>query len=48
VRRATEAFDRLAAALRETEVGGVTTNLPFLRWLVGIRSCAPAASRPRS
>jgi acetyl/propionyl-CoA carboxylase alpha subunit len=30
-----EAFDRLAAALRETEVGGVTTNLPFLRWLVG-------------
>jgi acetyl/propionyl-CoA carboxylase alpha subunit len=30
-----EAYDRLAAALRETEVGGVTTNLPFLRWLVG-------------
>jgi acetyl/propionyl-CoA carboxylase alpha subunit len=30
-----EAFDRLASALRETEVGGVTTNLPFLRWLVG-------------
>jgi acetyl/propionyl-CoA carboxylase alpha subunit len=29
-----EAFDRLAAALRETEIGGVTTNLPFLRWLV--------------
>jgi acetyl/propionyl-CoA carboxylase alpha subunit len=29
-----EAFDRLAAALRETEVRGVTTNLPFLRWLV--------------
>ncbi|MDX6480924.1 MAG: 3-methylcrotonyl-CoA carboxylase alpha subunit [Gaiellaceae bacterium] len=29
-----EAFDRLAAALRDTEVGGVTTNLPFLRWLV--------------
>jgi acetyl/propionyl-CoA carboxylase alpha subunit len=29
-----EAFDRLAAALRETEVEGVTTNLPFLRWLV--------------
>jgi acetyl/propionyl-CoA carboxylase alpha subunit len=30
----TEAFDRLGAALRETEVVGVTTNLPFLRWLV--------------
>ena len=30
-----EALDRLAAALRETEVDGVTTNLPFLRWLVG-------------
>ncbi|MGB2952732.1 MAG: biotin carboxylase N-terminal domain-containing protein [Gaiellaceae bacterium] len=29
-----EAFDRLAAALAETEVEGVTTNLPFLRWLV--------------
>jgi len=29
-----EAYDRLAQALRETEVGGVTTNLPFLRWLV--------------
>jgi acetyl/propionyl-CoA carboxylase alpha subunit len=30
----TEAYDKLAAALRETEVSGVTTNLPFLRWLV--------------
>jgi acetyl/propionyl-CoA carboxylase alpha subunit len=30
----TEAFDRLSAALAETEVAGVTTNLPFLRWLV--------------
>jgi acetyl/propionyl-CoA carboxylase alpha subunit len=30
-----EALDRLAAALGETEVAGVTTNLPFLRWLVG-------------
>jgi acetyl/propionyl-CoA carboxylase alpha subunit len=29
-----EALDRLAKALRETEVRGVTTNLPFLRWLV--------------
>jgi acetyl/propionyl-CoA carboxylase alpha subunit len=29
-----EALDRLAAALEETEVDGVTTNLPFLRWLV--------------
>jgi acetyl/propionyl-CoA carboxylase alpha subunit len=28
------ALDRLAAALAETEVAGVTTNLPFLRWLV--------------
>jgi len=30
----TEAFDALAAALAETLVEGVTTNLPFLRWLV--------------
>jgi acetyl/propionyl-CoA carboxylase alpha subunit len=30
-----EALDRLADALRETVVEGVTTNLPFLRWLVG-------------
>jgi len=29
-----EAYDRLASALAETEVAGVTTNLPFLRWLV--------------
>ncbi len=29
-----EAFARLADALAETEVAGVTTNLPFLRWLV--------------
>ena len=28
------ALDQLAAALAETEVAGVTTNLPFLRWLV--------------
>jgi acetyl/propionyl-CoA carboxylase alpha subunit len=29
-----EALDRLGNALAETEVGGITTNLPFLRWLV--------------
>jgi acetyl/propionyl-CoA carboxylase alpha subunit len=29
-----EALDRLAAALASTEVRGVRTNLPFLRWLV--------------
>jgi acetyl-CoA/propionyl-CoA carboxylase, biotin carboxylase, biotin carboxyl carrier protein len=29
-----EALDRLAAALAEVEVGGVATNLPFLRWLI--------------
>ncbi|HWG55610.1 MAG TPA: biotin carboxylase N-terminal domain-containing protein, partial [Gaiellaceae bacterium] len=29
-----EALSRLAAALEQTEVGGLTTNLPFLRWLV--------------
>jgi acetyl/propionyl-CoA carboxylase alpha subunit len=29
-----EALDRLAAALAETEIAGVTTNLPFLGWLV--------------
>ena len=29
-----EALDRLASALAETEMAGVTTNLPFLRWLV--------------
>jgi acetyl/propionyl-CoA carboxylase alpha subunit len=29
-----EALDSLATALEETEVEGVTTNLPFLRWLV--------------
>jgi acetyl/propionyl-CoA carboxylase alpha subunit len=29
-----EALARLADALAETEVAGVTTNLPFLRWLV--------------
>jgi acetyl/propionyl-CoA carboxylase alpha subunit len=29
-----EALDRLAQALTETEVTGVMTNLPFLRWLV--------------
>jgi acetyl/propionyl-CoA carboxylase alpha subunit len=29
-----EAFARLRDALAETQVAGVTTNLPFLRWLV--------------
>src|SRR5436189_135463 len=29
-----EALDRLGAALAKTEVEGVVTNLPFLRWLV--------------
>jgi len=29
-----EALKRLGAALAETEVEGITTNLPFLRWLV--------------
>ena len=29
-----EALDRLSAALDETAVEGLTTNLPFLRWLV--------------
>jgi acetyl/propionyl-CoA carboxylase alpha subunit len=29
-----DALGRLRDALRETEVAGVTTNLPFLRWLV--------------
>ena len=29
-----DALDRLRAALAETVVEGVTTNLPFLRWLV--------------
>jgi acetyl/propionyl-CoA carboxylase alpha subunit len=29
-----EALDLLAAALEETRVEGITTNLPFLRWLV--------------
>jgi acetyl/propionyl-CoA carboxylase alpha subunit len=29
-----EAIDRLRDALAETDVGGLVTNLPFLRWLV--------------
>jgi acetyl/propionyl-CoA carboxylase alpha subunit len=29
-----DALDRLAGALADTEVEGMTTNLPFLRWLV--------------
>jgi propionyl-CoA carboxylase alpha chain len=30
-----EAIERLAISLAETEVRGLVTNLPFLRWLVG-------------
>jgi acetyl/propionyl-CoA carboxylase alpha subunit len=30
-----EALDRLGRALADTEVEGVVTNLPFLRWLAG-------------
>jgi acetyl-CoA/propionyl-CoA carboxylase biotin carboxyl carrier protein len=29
-----ESFERLQRALEETEVDGLVTNLPFLRWLV--------------
>jgi acetyl/propionyl-CoA carboxylase alpha subunit len=29
-----DALERLASALDDTEVAGVTTNLPFLRWVV--------------
>ena len=29
-----QALDRLAHALAEAEISGVTTNLPFLRWLI--------------
>jgi acetyl/propionyl-CoA carboxylase alpha subunit len=29
-----EAFDDLSRALRQTRIRGLTTNLPFLRWLV--------------
>ncbi|MGZ8687856.1 MAG: ATP-binding protein, partial [Gaiellaceae bacterium] len=29
-----DALDRLATALADTEVGGLRTNLPFLRWLL--------------
>jgi acetyl/propionyl-CoA carboxylase alpha subunit len=38
-----EALDRLRDALDETEVGGVTTNLPFLRWLVAHRDVRSGA-----
>ena len=40
----TDALDRLAGVLDETIVEGVTTNLPFLRWLVAhpaFRDCRP-------
>ncbi len=39
-----EALDLLAAALRETEVAGVVTNLPFLRWLVAHPSLREGAT----
>jgi acetyl/propionyl-CoA carboxylase alpha subunit len=42
-----EALARLAAALAETEIVGVTTNLPFLRWLVAhpvVRAGAPTTA----
>ena len=42
-----EALNRLADALAETEVDGLTTNLPFLRWLVAIPRCVPGRRRPR-
>ena len=41
------ALDRLADALAETRVGGVTTNLPFLRWLVDHPGSARRRSRRR-
>ena len=43
-----EALDRLAAALDETAVEGVTTNLPFLRWLVRHPDVRAGGRRRRS
>ena len=43
-----EAIAKLRAALAETEVGGVTTNLPFLRWLVAHPAFHAATQRPTS
>ena len=43
-----EALDALAAALAETRVEGVTTNLPFLRWLVAHPVVRAGEARPRS
>ena len=43
-----EALSRLADALAETEVSGVTTNLPFLRWLVAHPVVRAARRRPPS
>ena len=40
-----DAFERLQVALADTVVEGVTTNLPFLRWLVA-HPAVPAQSRP--
>ena len=43
-----EALSQLELALDETVVEGVTTNLPFLRWLVRHPAFRRAPSRPRS
>ena len=44
--RPADAFARLTAALDETVVLGVVTNLRFLRWLSGSRWSSPARPAP--